>query len=81
MLRRILLLPLSHTSCKLRTSVSMAQSKFEYVRRYEADDKLLPDCWIVVRIDGKAFHKFADLHGFAKPNDKKALDLVSLHLF
>jgi tRNA(His) 5'-end guanylyltransferase len=54
----------------------MAQSKFEYVRRYESDDKLLPDCWIVVRIDGKAFHKFADLHEFTKPNDKKALDLV-----
>jgi len=54
----------------------MAQSKFEYVRKYEADDKLLPDCWIVVRIDGKAFHKFSDLHGFSKPNDQNALDLV-----
>lgn len=27
----------------------MSNSKFEYVRSYEADDKLLPECWIVVR--------------------------------
>lgn len=54
----------------------MSNSKYEYVRTYEADDKLLPNCWIVVRIDGKAFHKFSEKQNFDKPNDKKALDLV-----
>ena len=37
----------------------MAKSKFEYVRLYEQDDKLLKNVWIVVRIDGKGFHKFS----------------------
>ena len=37
----------------------MAKSKFEYVRGMEQEDKLLPNTWIVVRIDGKGFHKFS----------------------
>lgn len=45
----------------------MAKSKYEYllhllicryVKLYEKEDKLLPDTWIVVRIDGKGFHKY-----------------------
>ncbi|GIL64566.1 hypothetical protein Vafri_18462 [Volvox africanus] len=55
---------------------SMANSKYEYVKQYELDDTLLPGCWIVIRIDGKGFTKFSDLHGFEKPNDKRALDLM-----
>lgn len=39
------------------TSAAMSHSKYEYVRRFEADDRLLPNTWIVVRLDGKAFHK------------------------
>jgi len=35
----------------------MAKSKFEYVKQFELEDKLLPNCWIVVRIDGKGFHR------------------------
>lgn len=35
----------------------MANSKYEYVKKYELDDTLLPGCWIVVRIDGKGFTK------------------------
>ncbi len=31
----------------------------EYVKEFEADDSLLPHCWIVVRIDGKGFTKYA----------------------
>ncbi|GLC49307.1 hypothetical protein PLESTB_000205100 [Pleodorina starrii] len=54
----------------------MANSKYEYVKQYELDDTLLPGCWIVIRIDGKGFTKFSDLHGFEKPNDKRALDLM-----
>lgn len=55
----------------------MAKSKFEYVRLFEADDRCLPNCWMVTRVDGKAFHKFSDAHGFEKPNDKRALDLMT----
>ena len=36
---------------------AMAQSKYQYVRKFEADDRLLPGCWIVVRLDGKGFTK------------------------
>lgn len=35
----------------------MAKSRFEYVRLYERDDSLLPNTFLVVRIDGHAFHR------------------------
>ncbi|KAL6752626.1 histidine tRNA 5'-guanylyltransferase [Haematococcus lacustris] len=54
----------------------MANSRFEYVKDYELPDPLLPGCWIVVRVDGKGFTRFSELHGFVKPNDKQALDLM-----
>jgi hypothetical protein len=31
--------------------------RFEYVRNFEQPDVLLPNTWIVVRIDGRGFHK------------------------
>lgn len=55
----------------------MAKSKFEYVKDFEVDDRLLPNCWIVVRIDGRGFHKFSDKHNFEKPNDPRALHLMN----
>ncbi|XP_071948652.1 probable tRNA(His) guanylyltransferase [Antedon mediterranea] len=55
----------------------MAKSKFEYVRQFEKDDSCLPNCWIVVRIDGRGFHKFSDDHKFEKPNDEGALLLMN----
>jgi len=55
----------------------MAHSKYEYVRKFELDDTCLQECWMVCRIDGKAFHKFSAAHGFAKPNDVRALDLMT----
>ncbi|GBF94414.1 tRNA(His) guanylyltransferase [Raphidocelis subcapitata] len=54
----------------------MANSRYEYVKQYEQDATLLPGCFIVVRVDGKGFTKFSELHGFEKPNDKRALDLM-----
>ena len=36
----------------------MANSRFEYVKKFELDDALLPSCWIVVRLDGKGFTKY-----------------------
>ncbi|CAL8069911.1 unnamed protein product [Calicophoron daubneyi] len=55
--------------------LSMAKSNYEYVRGFESVDRCLPHAWIVVRIDGQGFHKFAEKHGFRKPNDERALAL------
>ncbi|KAG0356281.1 hypothetical protein BG005_004820 [Podila minutissima] len=55
----------------------MAKSKYEYVREFETEDKLLPNVFILVRIDGKGFHKFSAEHDFAKPNDVRALNLMN----
>ncbi|KND91265.1 tRNA(His) guanylyltransferase [Tolypocladium ophioglossoides CBS 100239] len=55
----------------------MANSKFEYVRSFEQTDALLPNTWIVVRVDGRAFTKMCANYGFEKPNDRRALDLMN----
>ncbi|QUC21481.1 uncharacterized protein UV8b_05724 [Ustilaginoidea virens] len=55
----------------------MANSKFEYVRNFEQADSLLPNTWIVVRIDGRAFTKMCAKYRFQKPNDRRALDLMN----
>ncbi|KAI5815103.1 putative tRNAHis guanylyltransferase [Pyronema omphalodes] len=55
----------------------MANSKYEYVKSFERDDRILPSTWIVVRIDGRGFHKFTERHGFIKPNDARALHLMN----
>ncbi|KAF9570821.1 tRNA-His guanylyltransferase [Mortierella alpina] len=55
----------------------MAKSKYEYVKEFEEDDKLLRNVYILVRIDGKGFHKFSAAHEFAKPNDVRALNLMN----
>jgi len=31
----------------------MAKSKYEYVKQFEMEDKILPNCWLVVRLDGR----------------------------
>ncbi|OJJ74320.1 hypothetical protein ASPBRDRAFT_193048 [Aspergillus brasiliensis CBS 101740] len=55
----------------------MANSKYEYVKSFEQPDALLPNTWVVVRIDGRGFHKLSDYYGFIKPNDRRALDLMN----
>ncbi|CAL5866814.1 uncharacterized protein PFLUO_LOCUS1024 [Penicillium psychrofluorescens] len=55
----------------------MANSKYEYVKSFEQPDILLPNTWIVVRIDGRGFHKLSDYYAFKKPNDRRALDLMN----
>ncbi|XP_013188891.1 probable tRNA(His) guanylyltransferase [Amyelois transitella] len=59
----------------------MAKSSFEYVKKFELDDTLLPNAWIIVRLDGKCFHKFAEVHKFSKPNDLRALQLMNYAAF
>jgi tRNA(His) guanylyltransferase len=55
----------------------MAKSRYEYVKDFETDDRILPNTWIVVRIDGKGFHKFTEKHNFEKPNDERGLNLMN----
>jgi hypothetical protein len=35
----------------------MAKSHFEYVKSFELPDSVLPETYLVVRIDGRGFHK------------------------
>lgn len=55
----------------------MANSQYEYVKLFERNDILLPNTFLVIRIDGHSFHRFSDLHQFQKPNDLKALKLMT----
>ncbi|KAJ1838669.1 tRNA-histidine guanylyltransferase 1-like, partial [Coemansia sp. RSA 486] len=55
----------------------MAKSKYEYVRQFELEDRLLPSTWLVVRVDGQGFTRFTSNHGFTKPNDVRALNLMN----
>ncbi|KAH7911363.1 Thg1 C terminal domain-containing protein [Hygrophoropsis aurantiaca] len=54
----------------------MAGSKFAYVKGFEIPDPLLPETFLVCRLDGHAFHRFSDQHDFVKPNDERALKLM-----
>lgn len=67
----------------------MAKSRYEYVKLFEKDDTLLPNTWIVIRLDGRGFHgyhkekissdsRFSRAHGFTKPNDINALNLMNI---
>lgn len=55
----------------------MACSRFEYVKNFEQNNSLLKNTFIVVRIDGHAFHKFTALHEYRKPNDIRGLELMN----
>lgn len=35
----------------------MAKSKYEYVKSFETWDAALPNTWMVLRLDGRGFHK------------------------
>ncbi|KAI0598998.1 putative tRNAHis guanylyltransferase [Biscogniauxia sp. FL1348] len=55
----------------------MANSRFEYVKHFEQPDHLLPNTWVVVRIDGRGFTKLCTKYNFEKPNDRRAIDLMN----
>ncbi|CAI6339880.1 unnamed protein product [Periconia digitata] len=55
----------------------MANSRYGYVRAYEQPDILLPNTYIVVRIDGRGFTKLTARYNFVKPNDVRALHLMN----
>jgi len=58
-------------------ALTMAGSKYEYVRAFEQPDALLPSTYIVIRVDGHAFTKFTAEHGWAKPTDARGVCLMS----
>uniref|UniRef100_A0A1A8QNA0 tRNA(His) guanylyltransferase n=2 Tax=Nothobranchius pienaari TaxID=704102 RepID=A0A1A8QNA0_9TELE len=68
---------ISSISRSFTRSSIMAKSKFEYVRSFETDDTCLRNCYIVVRLDGRNFHRFSEQHTFTKPNDDRALGLMA----
>ncbi|KAI9152671.1 tRNA-His guanylyltransferase [Blastocladiella emersonii ATCC 22665] len=55
----------------------MAKSKYEYVKEFETNAVMLRNTWVVVRVDGKGFHKFSKNNDFVKPNDEAALRLMN----
>ena len=42
-------------------TANTAVNRYEYVKRFEQTDYLLPNTWIVVRIDGRGFTKQVSL--------------------
>lgn len=55
----------------------MANSKYEYVKSFELEDEVMFPNLIVVRIDGRDFSRFSQVHEFEKPNDEAALNLMN----
>lgn len=55
----------------------MANSRYEYVKTFERENILLPQSHIIIRVDGRGFHKFSDHYNFEKPNDDKALEVMN----
>lgn len=55
----------------------MANSRYEYVKSFERENILLPQSHIIIRVDGRGFHKFSDHYEFEKPNDEKALLVIN----
>ncbi len=55
----------------------MSNSRFEFVKKYEQSKELLPNTFIVVRIDGRSFTDFCAAHNFEKPNDKRMVNLMN----
>lgn len=63
--------------CGCKISVNMAKSRFEYVKQFERENFLLPQTHIIIRVDGKGFHKFTEYYLFDKPNDECALSVMN----
>lgn len=55
----------------------MAGSRFEYVRSFERDVELLPQTWLVVRVDGRGWGKLSTAQGWTKPCDARAAGLCA----
>ncbi|OQS02297.1 tRNA(His) guanylyltransferase-like [Thraustotheca clavata] len=72
-LRQVILIGMVKSTVHL----TMANSRYEYVKQFEMPDPVLRNTWIVVRVDGKGFHKFTHTHEYSKPNDERGLGLMN----
>ncbi|XP_018020199.1 uncharacterized protein LOC108676602 isoform X2 [Hyalella azteca] len=57
---------------------TVLKAKFEKLLKFERLESLTPHAWVVVRIDGRAFHKLSKQHNFEKPNDLRAIQLMNI---
>ncbi|PWW75543.1 tRNAHis guanylyltransferase [Tuber magnatum] len=48
-----------------------------YTRNFESPRYLLPNTYIILRLDGRSFTRFTASHNFQKPNDPRALNLMN----
>ncbi|ORM39674.1 putative tRNA(His) guanylyltransferase [Babesia sp. Xinjiang] len=55
----------------------MANSRYSYVKHFEQESTLLPECWPLIRVDGRGFTGFSRLHRFRKPNEPLALGVMN----
>lgn len=53
----------------------MACSKWEYVKNFESEEKMLPSTYMMVRIDGRGFTEFCINHSLEKPLDDRLIRL------
>lgn len=58
-------------------SFIMANSRFQYVKKFELPDAFLPDTYLIARLDGHRFTRFTADHSFTKPNDERGLLLMA----
>lgn len=63
----------------MRTSIiaNEHQLRYEYTRSFENPQTLLPQTYIIIRLDGRSFHKLSTKYTFSKPNDPRALNLMN----
>ena len=54
-------------------------SRWAYVKHYEMlrNDTLMPNVWIVLRVDGKNFSQFTRVNQYEKPMDHRAIHLMN----
>lgn len=53
------------------------ETRFAYLENYEAEETLLNDAYLVVRIDGRAFTPFCKVHPILRPIDDRLLRLMN----
>lgn len=57
----------------------MAKSRYDYVKQFELDDRLLPGCWFAVRLDGRQFRTY--VRWLSRTGSLVCMDLVGCNPF
>lgn len=55
----------------------MTNSKYEYVKNFEKEEQIIPDVYIVVRVDGRQFTPFCKKHELLRPIDDRLIKLMT----